>query len=102
MKKHLIKNKSFKPLDEEEAYLMKSIEEGKTKPAPNQKKLMKQAVVFAKNTNRLLKDKTINIRISSSELDKLKLKADQKGLPYTTIVATLIRQYSNDEIKVRL
>jgi predicted DNA binding CopG/RHH family protein len=51
---------------------------------------------YAKNT--LNKVKNINIRLSERDLRRLKAKAVKKGLPYQTLLASLIHQYADDQI----
>lgn len=46
---------------------------------------------YAKST--LNKSKNINIRVSEKDLQKVKSKAVQKGLPYQTLLSSLIHQY---------
>ena len=36
------------------------------------------------------------------DLSKLKSKAESNGLPYQTLISTLIHQYVNDKIKIEL
>lgn len=40
--------------------------------------------------------RNINIRLPERDLQKLKAKAAQKGLPYQTLVSSLLRQYTNE------
>ncbi len=47
----------------------------------------------ATNTlNNLRKDTTITLRINSEKLRKLKIKAQNEGLPYQTYIGTLIHK----------
>ena len=46
---------------------------------------------FAKNT--LRKDKRINIRLSSNDLESLKTNAVEMGLPYQILVSSVLHQY---------
>jgi len=61
------------------------------------KKLYKQ---YAKNT--LNKLKNINIRLSSRDIEILKSKANESGMPYQTLVSSILHQYSNDKFKITL
>lgn len=40
------------------------------------------------------KDAVLNIRINSQDLDSIKQKAKQMGVPYQTFVSELIHQYA--------
>ena len=42
----------------------------------------------------LQKDARINIRISSSDLKRIKQKAAYEGLPYQTLIASVLHKYS--------
>ncbi|MFP4486027.1 MAG: CopG family antitoxin, partial [Campylobacterales bacterium] len=46
---------------------------------------------IARNT--LKKDKRINIRLSTSDLEALKTNAVELGLPYQTLVSSVLHQY---------
>ncbi|OGE88323.1 MAG: hypothetical protein A3J07_00835 [Candidatus Doudnabacteria bacterium RIFCSPLOWO2_02_FULL_49_13] len=84
-------------LDDYEKEIIKSYEKGKVKPVSNQKieKLRYQA--YAKAA--LDKTRNVNIRLSESDLLKIKAMALQKGIPYQTLMASLIHQYSNGQPK---
>jgi len=46
---------------------------------------------YAKNI--LQKDKRINIRISSKDLDQVQIIALQEGIPYQTLISSIIHKY---------
>jgi len=48
---------------------------------------------YAKST--LSKPRNINIRLSEKDLQKIKSKAVAKGLPYQTLLSSLIHQYAD-------
>ena len=78
-------------LDSEEKDILESYERGEWAPAkdtPGEKKKLQQ---YARNT--LLKDKRINIRISSKDLDQVQVLAAQEGIPYQTLVSSIIHKY---------
>lgn len=79
-------------LDEEEEQIIKDFEEGKlvrTKDFEKQKKLFQE---YARNT--LNKTRNINIRLSEKDLQKLKRKAMEEGLPYQTLAASVLHKFS--------
>ena len=45
-------------------------------------------------SNYLQKDIRINIRISSSDLKRIKQKAAYEGLPYQTLISSILHKYS--------
>jgi predicted DNA binding CopG/RHH family protein len=78
-------------LDPEEEEIIKAFEEGKlvrVKDFEGQKKLLEQA---ARNT--LNKNRNINIRLSENDLLKLKAKAMKEGLPYQTLVSSILHKF---------
>jgi len=44
------------------------------------------------------KTKNINIRISQGDLFNIKSKAEKQGIPYQTLISSLIHQYTNNQI----
>lgn len=46
----------------------------------------------------LAKTKNINIRISQGDLFRIRTRAAEQGVPYQTLLSSLIHQYSNDQI----
>ena len=46
---------------------------------------------YAKNT--FLKNKRINVRISDKDLDGLKIKAREEGIPYQTLISSILHKY---------
>jgi len=81
-------------LDKEEKELLEEFERGEWIPVKDQAKARKEAIEAAKNT--LNKIKNINIRLSARDLLKLKAKAMQEGIPYQTLVSSILRRYTNE------
>lgn len=79
-------------LDKEEKDLLDAIERGGFKSVPNVKKEVKRYRSYASAS--LARAKNINIRLSERDLQKLKAKAAEKGLPYQTLVASILHQYN--------
>ena len=91
--------------DEEEIRLSEEVERGEWKSIPKDKleKLKKRHAAYAKYTiEKREKNKNINIRIAQEDVEKLKAKALKVGIPYQTIAASILHQYANDEIEVKL
>jgi predicted DNA binding CopG/RHH family protein len=89
MKKHDIFDVE---LDDEEKAISAAIDKGKLKSIPNVAKQIARAQVAARNT--LRKDERITLRISASDLERLKQKAAYKGLPYQTFVTSILHEYA--------
>ncbi len=78
-------------LDEEEKDILESYERGEWVPVRNKKEEIKKLRQYARNT--LAKDKRINIRMSSKDLDQVQAIAAQEGIPYQTLVSSIIHKY---------
>jgi predicted DNA binding CopG/RHH family protein len=78
-------------LDKEEQELLESIESGEWQSVDNLEDEIKKHREIAKNT--LKKDKRINIRLSSNDLQMLKTTALELGMPYQTLVSSILHQY---------
>ncbi|HRN70849.1 MAG TPA: hypothetical protein PLS49_06745 [Candidatus Woesebacteria bacterium] len=91
--------KTYK-LDIEEEQILSDIENGKYKSIPHVKDEIKKMREYAKNT--VEKIKNINIRLSYKDIQKLKVKAIENGIPYQTLVASILHQYANDKIEVKM
>lgn len=79
-------------LDKNEKKLLKQFEAGEFKSVRNAKKEASQYRQYAQNT--LSKTRNINIRLSDRDLQKIKALAARKGLPYQTLISSLLHQYS--------
>ena len=87
--------KKFK-LDQEEQELLDSYERGEWKTVKNldQKKKMieKAASSFIK------KEARINIRVSNHDLDRIKRIAVHEGLPYQTLIASVLHKFADTRL----
>ncbi|MCC8377843.1 MAG: hypothetical protein LN567_05630 [Rickettsia endosymbiont of Graphium doson] len=79
-------------LDAEEKELLDSFENDEWQSIED----FEQEKSIAQNAaaNYLKKDIRINIRISSSDLTRIKQKATYEGLPYQTLIASILHKYS--------
>ena len=66
----------------------------------NLEKEKKRYQEYAKNT--LNKLKNINIRLSVRDVEKLKARSIETGLPYQTLAAAVLRQYIDRKISLTL
>jgi len=90
----------YEPLDNEERQLIRDIDNDVFVPVPNQKEEIAKAVLYAKNY--LRKDKRIALRVASEDLEKIQDKAIKSGIPYQTLISSLIRQYANGRISLQI
>lgn len=77
-------------LSKEEKEILKDFEadEFKSVLTPKRKKMLQ---VVAEETFK--KDKRINIRISSRDLESLQRRALEEGIPYQTLVSSVLHKY---------
>lgn len=83
-------------LDEEEKDILESFERGEWQPVKNQKREIRKLREYARNT--LLKDKRINIRVSSKDLNQVQVIAAEEGIPYQTLISSIIHKYANGNL----
>ncbi len=85
-------------LDAEEQELLDSVESGEWKSVDNLKDEIKKSQEIARNT--LKKDKRINIRLSSQDLNLLKTTAVELGMPYQTLISSVLHQYVTGRLTI--
>jgi predicted DNA binding CopG/RHH family protein len=78
-------------LDEEEKAILESYERGEWRTVKHPKAEIKKLREYARNT--LQKDKRINMRISSRDLEQVQVIAVQEGIPYQTLISSIIHKY---------
>ena len=76
---------------EYEAEILRSFEKGEWNPIKNLKKEIIRYGDAAAET--LLKNRRVNIRISAIDLEGLQAKAAAEGLPYQTLMASVLHKY---------
>ena len=80
-------------LTKEERDMLDSVERDEWRRIPNFPKEARRYGATARAT--LRKDKRVNIRISERDLVKLQQKALQEGLPYQTLIASILHKYAD-------
>ena len=83
-------------LDTEEQELLLSIERGEWKPVKNMQAEIKRYIEYAKNT--LKKDQRISIRMSKQDLIGIRSKAVDEGMPYQTLITSVVHKYVNGKL----
>ena len=91
--------KIFKPLDQEEKDLMESVERGEWQPVKNITEEKEKAMLAARNT--LKKDKRINLRLTQKDYHQIQIKAIEEGIPYQTLISSLVHKYLNGSLAPR-
>jgi predicted DNA binding CopG/RHH family protein len=94
-----ISEKAFKPIDQEEIDLMESIERDDWKPVKNFEKEKEKAIAAARNT--LKKDKRINLRLTQKDYHQIQIKAIEEGIPYQTLISSIVHKYLNGSLTPR-
>lgn len=74
-----------------EQEILASFERGEWKPVRNQKSEIARLRASAEAT--LLKNKRVNIRISSRDLEGLQARAAEEGVPYQTLMASVLHKF---------
>ncbi len=78
-------------LNKEEKDILNAYEKSNSPSIPNIKKEMGKYRQYAKDT--LKKNKRINIRLSERDLTHIQRKAVEEGLPYQTLVSSILHKY---------
>lgn len=86
-------------LTPEEKELLESVENDEWRSIPDVESEVKRYQEYARATIR--KDKRINIRISERDLLKLQQKALEEGLPYQTLIASILHKYVSGRLVER-
>lgn len=75
----------------EEAEIMSSVEAGEWSSVSDNLSLKEKLMKAASET--ALKDYRINVRISKRDVEALKTKALEEGIPYQTLVTSILHKY---------
>ncbi len=82
-------------LQQDELELLASYENEEWKSVKKLKEQKEQYRVYARAT--LRKDKRVNIRISEKDLLALQKRAVRQGIPYQTLISSVLHKYVNGE-----
>lgn len=78
-------------LDQFEQEIEDQVDEYQPASAANKKKIH----TIIKNAK---EKKSVNLRINHQDLDLLKLKAEQEGIPYQTLISSILHKYLTDQL----
>lgn len=87
---------SNRKLNREEQELLESFEAGEFESDLNDERRAQLAKAAA---DTFKKEKRINIRISSRDLEALQRRAMEEGLPYQTLVSSVLHKYVSGGLK---
>ncbi|MCG6961749.1 MAG: antitoxin [Acidobacteria bacterium] len=84
-------------LNKEERELLRSVEAGEWKSAPDKGAESRRYREYARATFK--KDRRINIRISGKDLEALQVRALEEGIPYQTLVSSILHKYVTGRLR---
>jgi predicted DNA binding CopG/RHH family protein len=77
--------------------ILESVERGEWNSVGRGKRERSRYARYAKATFR--KDRRLNIRLSSKDLEAIQKRALAEGLPYQTLIASLLHKYVSGRLK---
>lgn len=83
-------------LSKEENEMLDSIERGEWRRISNYKREAERYQEYARAT--LRKDKRVNIRMTEKDLVYFQKKAVEEGLPYQTLISSILHKYINGRL----
>jgi predicted DNA binding CopG/RHH family protein len=89
-------NKSLK-LDKDELEILRDFERGELESMKNFRDEKRKLEEVARHT--LQKDKRINIRLSSRDLETIQKKAAKEGIPYQTLISSTLHKFVTGKLK---
>lgn len=78
-------------IGKEEQALLKSVENDEWVSVKNKKSEIGRYAEIAKNTFK--KDRRVNIRMSSKDLEAIQTKALEEGIPYQTLMSSILHKF---------
>ena len=78
-------------LNKDEKDILESFDRGEWKQVEDFKAEVQKHQEYARKT--LKKDKRVNIRISSKDLEEIQAIAVENGLPYQTLMSSILHRY---------
>jgi predicted DNA binding CopG/RHH family protein len=87
----------FEPLDEQERDIRDAVEKNELVLVPDEERAKEELVRAARAT--LAKNRHISIRLSEKDLMRLRAKASELGIPYQTLIGSILHQYAEGKVK---
>ncbi len=82
-------------LDDYERDILKLYESGKLKSVATKRELARYKTVARATA---IKNRRVNIRLSSGDLQDIQVKALQEGLPYQTLITSVLHKYVTGQL----
>jgi predicted DNA binding CopG/RHH family protein len=92
-----VKNPTIMRIDADEKKLLGSVERGAWKSSGGGKRERARYSRYAKATFR--NDRRLNIRLSSKDLEAIQKRALAEGVPYQTLISSLLHKYVSGRLK---
>ena len=86
-------------LTQEERALRIAVERGEWRSVKDLEKVRARYQGYARAT--LKKDRRINIRLSTKDLETLQMLAIEEGIPYQTLIASILHKYVSGSLVER-
>ncbi len=86
-------------LTDDEKEILDTYEAGEWQSVDNKDAEIDTYQAYARATHK--KDKRVNIRISSKNLEALQKKALEEGIPYQTLISSVLHKYVNGRLVER-
>jgi predicted DNA binding CopG/RHH family protein len=86
-------------LNKEEKAILDAYDKGELKPSTPTKRELDKIKSMAENTFR--KDRRVTIRLYDHDLKGIQKKAMEKGMPYQTLISSMIHQYVEGDLEER-
>ena len=84
-------------LDANEKEIVESVERGEWRSVKGVKRERSRYARYARATFR--KDRRLNIRISGKDPEAIQKRALEEGLPYQTLIASLLHKFASGRLK---
>jgi len=85
-------------IDDDERELLEAYEQGQLKSVAT-KNALESLKAAARAT--AIKDKRVNIRLSTSDLRDIQVRALEEGIPYQTLIASILHKYVTGKLTER-
>lgn len=86
-------------LDREEQEILSAYQEGRLETVALSAREVERYRQAARAVTR--KDRRVNIRMSSKDLEELKIRAMEEGVPYQSLMASVLHQYITGRLVTR-
>lgn len=94
---------AFEPMDDYERQLIKDIENDEFVEVPNQEEEIKKVRAYAKYTlEKMKKEKRLTLRLQKEVLEKIQEKALDAGIPYQTLIGSILHQFAKGKLRISL